>query len=331
LLDLMDATAEVRDGTVRTHGGNWTSFRDLLAAEQQVALRMVRVAETDLKREQRQLAQARIGLDRRQRYGRKTEDNKRYPNIVVQKRKRSAQESAGRHRILQLDKVSDARSALDSATDEVRDDARIRIELPGTVLPAGRTVLEMRWRGAGLIVRGPERIALIGPNGAGKTSLLTQIAERATTPSDLIRHRSGQIGYLPQRLDLLDDQRSVLDNVRGRQPHASPNTVRASLARFLLRGDRVDQPARTLSGGERFRASLAMLLLADPPPELLLLDEPTNSLDLESAEQLATALAGYHGALIVASHDLAFIESIGVQRFWALDATGVLNDSVASP
>jgi ATPase subunit of ABC transporter with duplicated ATPase domains len=119
--------------------------------------------------------------------------------------------------------------------------------------------------------------------------------------------------------------------VRGRQPHASPNTVRASLARFLVRGDRVDQPARTLSGGERFRASLAMLLLADPPPELLLLDEPTNSLDLASAEQLATALAGYHGALIVASHDLAFIESIGVQRFWALDATGVLNDSTASP
>jgi ATPase subunit of ABC transporter with duplicated ATPase domains len=126
-------------------------------------------------------------------------------------------------------------------------------------------------------------------------------------------------GYLPQRLDLLDDSLSVLDNVRRRAPAASVNDVRANLARFLFRGNRVNQLAGTLSGGERFRATLAALLLADPPPQLLLLDEPTNNLDLASVQQFTTALASYRGALIVASHDLPFLRSLQITRWLRLD------------
>jgi ATPase subunit of ABC transporter with duplicated ATPase domains len=124
------------------------------------------------------------------------------------------------------------------------------------------------------------------------------------------------VAYLPQRLDVLDDAATVLDNVRAAAPTATPHDIRARLARFLVRGDQVDQPAGTLSGGERFRVSLACLLLAEPPPQLLLLDEPTNNLDLDSVEQLTAALAGYRGALIVASHDRPFLADIGVQRWW---------------
>jgi ATPase subunit of ABC transporter with duplicated ATPase domains len=95
------------------------------------------------------------------------------------------------------------------------------------------------------------------------------------------------------------------------------------LARFLVRGSRVDQPAGTLSGGERFRVSLACLLLAEPAPRLLLLDEPTNNLDLDSVEQLTDALSGYRGALIVASHDRTFLADIGVQRYWQVAETSL--------
>jgi ATPase subunit of ABC transporter with duplicated ATPase domains len=83
-------------------------------------------------------------------------------------------------------------------------------------------------------------------------------------------------------------------------------------------------PAGTLSGGERFRAVLAALLLAQPPPQLLLLDEPTNNLDMASVRQLTQALAGYRGALLVASHDLHFLGSAGITRWLRLDrATGL--------
>jgi ATPase subunit of ABC transporter with duplicated ATPase domains len=85
--------------------------------------------------------------------------------------------------------------------------------------------------------------------------------------------------------------------------------------------------AGTLSGGERFRAVLAALLLADPPPQLLLLDEPTNNLDMASARQLSEALSCYQGALVVVSHDVPFLRSIGITRWLRLDRDGRLTDT----
>ncbi len=111
-------------------------------------------------------------------------------------------------------------------------------------------------------------------------------------------------------------------------PGTTNNRVRARLARFLFRGARADQKALTLSGGERFRAALAALMLAEPAPQLLMLDEPTNNLDMASVRQLTTALESYEGALIVASHDLPFLESIGITQ-WLLMEEGELKETTA--
>jgi ATPase subunit of ABC transporter with duplicated ATPase domains len=219
---------------------------------------------------------------------------------------------------------------------------------------------------AELVVRGPERIALTGPNGAGKSTLLRMITGELTaleprpngaegldraapevageergTPAGAGRHqhdgssgseaglvvrRIAELGYLPQRLDVLDDALTVAENVRAVAPAASVNEMRAGLAKFLFRGARGDAAAGTLSGGERFRAVLAALLLADPPPQFLLLDEPTNSLDLASVRQLGQALACYQGALMVASHDVPFLASIGITRWLHLSRDGQLTE-----
>jgi ATPase subunit of ABC transporter with duplicated ATPase domains len=194
-------------------------------------------------------------------------------------------------------------------------------------------------------VRGPERVALIGPNGAGKTTLLLALAglDGLASPGPgmepaaagagnvsvgaLAVRRNAATGYLPQRLNILDDALTVVDNMRAVAPRATVNDVRAGLARFLFRGARADQPAGTLSGGERFRAVLAALLLADPPPQLLLLDEPTNNLDMASVRQLSQALSCYRGALVVVSHDLPFLRSLGITRWLRLDRDGRLADA----
>ena len=182
---------------------------------------------------------------------------------------------------------------------------------------------------------GSEPLAeLTGPNGAGKTTLLRALvagvgsdAPDAPDARDgLVVRRDVAFGYLPQRLDILNDLLTVVDNVRAAAPAASVNEVRAGLARFLFRGARADQVAGTLSGGERFRAVLAALLLAQPPPQLLLLDEPTNSLDMASVRQLSQALSCYRGALVVASHDLPFLRSVGISRWLRLDRVGRLTD-----
>lgn len=132
--------------------------------------------------------------------------------------------------------------------------------------------------------------------------------------------------FLPQRLDVLDDELTVAENVVRFAPDATNNRIRARLARFLFKGAKADQRAATLSGGERFRAALAALMLAEPAPQLLMLDEPTNNLDLASVRQLTTALESYEGALIVASHDVPFLESTGITR-WLLLEGGELKET----
>jgi ATPase subunit of ABC transporter with duplicated ATPase domains len=352
LLALMDQIADLSGGEIRMYGGNLDAYEDLLAAEQAAAGRAVTAAAADVRREQRDLIDAQVKQARRDRMGRKVAASGGLPRIVAYARKRAAQETAGRSRGLHSERLEAARGRLDEAEQAVRDDAEIRVDLPGTAVPAGRTVLTItgldgtRWHPASpaspaaetlaapptppkldapsvstlaeLIVRGPERIALTGPNGAGKTTLLRAIAGLAIRPGVTVR-LGAVTGYLPQRLDILDDSLSVVDNVRAAAPAASVNEVRASLARFLFRGDRAERLASTLSGGERFRAVLAALLLAQPAPQLLLLDEPTNNLDMASVRQLSQALEGYRGALLVASHDVPFLRSAGITRWLRLD------------
>ncbi|MGW1517958.1 ABC-F family ATP-binding cassette domain-containing protein [Streptomyces sp. NPDC002287] len=326
LLERVDQIADLRDGEVRWYGGNFSEYEQLLAAEQESAERMVRVAEADVQRQKRELSDAQVKLARRKRYAQKMYDTKREPKIVMNNRKRAAQESAGKHRILHAEKLADARERLDQAVEAVRDDAEIRIELPATQVPPGRRVLTLSdlrlVHGAGAAgeweVRGPERIALVGGNGSGKTTLLRTLAGLLPPVSgEAVTHVPAR--FLPQRLDVLDDERSVVENVARFAPHASNNLIRARLAHFLFRGGRADRAAGTLSGGERFRATLAALLLAEPAPQLLMLDEPTNSLDLASVRQLGEALESYQGALIVASHDVPFLESVGITRWLLLD------------
>ncbi|MDA5281477.1 ATP-binding cassette domain-containing protein [Streptomyces sp. Isolate_45] len=326
LLDRVDQIADLRDGEVRWYGGNFTDYEALLAAEQEAAERMVRVAEGDVQRQKRELSDAHMKLARRKRYGQKMYDNKREPKIVMGARKRAAQESAGKHRIMHTEKLTEARERLEQAVEAVRDDSEIRIQLPATQVPPGRRVLTMtdlrlphgaRVSGA-WEVRGPERIALVGGNGSGKTTLLRTLAGLAPPSSgEALTHVPTR--YLPQRLDVLDDARTVAENVARFAPHATNNVIRARLAHFLFRGARADRAAGTLSGGERFRAALAALLLAEPAPQLLMLDEPTNNLDLASVRQLTDALESYEGALVVASHDVPFLESIGITRWLLLD------------
>ncbi|MGA5419956.1 ABC-F family ATP-binding cassette domain-containing protein [Streptomyces lavendulocolor] len=335
LLELVDQIADLRDGEVTWYGGAYSAYEEALAAEQDAAERMVRVAEADVQRQKRELADAQVKLARRKRYGQKMYESKREPKIVMGARKRAAQESAGKHRTMHAQKLAEARERLDEAVEAVRDDDEIRVELPYTTVPPGRDVLILRdleLRYGGRVggeweLRGPERVALVGRNGAGKTTLLRTVAGELPPVAGAVEAHV-PLRFLPQRLDVLDDGLSVVENVARYAPEATNNRIRARLARFLFRGARADQPAGTLSGGERFRAALAALLLAEPAPQLLMLDEPTNNLDMASVRKLVAALDAYEGALIVASHDLAFLESIGITR-WLLMEDGELRPTTA--
>jgi ATPase subunit of ABC transporter with duplicated ATPase domains len=323
LLERVSDIGELRRHDLRWFGGNIDHYEQTLADERETAHQVLRTASAKVAKEHRELRAYVEGAAKRSKQGEKAARS--MPAIVAGGKKRQAQQTLARVKGIHEDRLADAKAELDAAEDAVDEDKVIRVDLPGTRVPPRREVLTIvaatlrTGTEVNLLVQGPERIALDGRNGAGKTTLLRAVTGDVPQASGVVSAHV-PVGYLPQRLDLLDDALSVVDNVRERATGATPHEVREGLARFLFRGRAGDAPAATLSGGERFRASLACLLLARPAPQLLLLDEPTNNLDFASRSALIEALGGYEGALIVVSHDADFLSRVGITR--TVDVSG---------
>ncbi|MBW9111084.1 ABC-F family ATP-binding cassette domain-containing protein [Microbacterium ureisolvens] len=347
LLELMDDTAELYANELSTFGGPYSEWRAWLDAEQGAARDAERAARQAVKREKRQRIEAETTISRRAAMGKKAFEEKRVPKIVANGRRMAAQVSAGKLRGEKADREASAREALDAAERRVRDDDIVKIDLPDPGVPAGRRIATLGDGERSWIIQGPERVALIGPNGAGKTTLLEKLVRPAvgnsgsTAAMPQEKHRvdatilnyahsavlhTDRVGYLPQRVDGLDDAASVLENVAPSAPNVTIVELRNRLARFLIRGAAVERPVGTLSGGERFRVALARLMLADPPPQLLVFDEPTNNLDLDTVDRFVEAIAAYRGAVLVVSHDDAFLERIGVDLVIELGRDGTLTE-----
>ncbi|WP_025274665.1 ABC-F family ATP-binding cassette domain-containing protein [Haloglycomyces albus] len=332
LLDRVDTIAELRSGRLRTFKGNFADYRRAIETEQNAIRRDVRDATAHFRKQKQEWIEAQTKLARRERTGRKRYNNAAEPRAVMRERQRAAQVSGGKHRIEKEDDLSEAKSALEDTKDRLRDDTSIRIDLPETHLaPSALAVRLNAWArhgvydgtltygpdGVDLDIVGPERIAISGDNGSGKTTLVNELLQQSRVTA----------GYLTQTMDLPLPDGTVLDNVRHRAPDVDQGLLRTRLSRFHLRRRSVFRPVSTLSGGERLRTALATVLSAEPPPRLLVLDEPTNNLDLTSVEQLRQALSAFEGALVVISHDQAFVDGLGVTRRIHLERNrGVVSD-----
>jgi ATPase subunit of ABC transporter with duplicated ATPase domains len=199
--------------------------------------------------------------------------------------------------------------------------ARLRFPEPA---PCGRTPLTASdlsksygslevFAGVDVAVDRGSRIVVLGLNGAGKTTLLRLLAGLETPDTGQVRPGHGlRLGYYAQEHETLDTSRTVLENMRTAAPDLMDAEQRRILGSFLFSGDAVDKPAGVLSGGEKTRLALALLVVSGA--NVLLLDEPTNNLDPASRDEILAALRRYQGAIVLVTHDEGAVAALAPER-----------------
>jgi ATPase subunit of ABC transporter with duplicated ATPase domains len=325
LLERVDRIVELTPVGVTVFGGPWSAFAAARDAARDRAEGDLRRAADALRNTERALQKARENKARRDKAGRAWRAKGVEDKMFMDREKERAENSAARGSHLANRLIGDRSEALEAARSRVEILTPLAINLPRTDLPDGRELValkdvEMSFGERRLFgplsfdVRGPERIAIRGKNGSGKTTLFRLITGELQPSRGTVSRFSDRVAVLDQHVGLLEPAESILDNLRRLNPELTANEAHAALARFAFRNRAALQVAATLSGGERLRAGLACVFARRLPPLLLLLDEPTNHLDLASIEELEDALQGFDGALIVISHDAAFLQAIGIER-----------------
>lgn len=337
LLSEVDTILELSSQGLTTYGGNFEFYERRRDEERMLLKEKVERARREKKKMERERHEKVVSQEKRMRLAERKAPKMGIPRILLGAMKRRAQETHGRIHQQEQERVEKARENFAQLHNQEKKESLLGLELPETYVPEGKMIFELEsfnirfpssenflWpEPLSLCMRGPQRWALAGNNGAGKSSLIKALLGLSEgTFETLGSLKKGNLvwAFLDQDYSLLQAELTVLENVLESSRYDLIET-RNRLARFQFMGEQSLQKVATLSGGEKLKAALAKILLANPAPQFLVLDEPTNNLDIASLEILESALLDYQGALLVVSHDDVFLENIGIQEVYLLQSS----------
>lgn len=335
LLEQVPRILELSASGLRSYGGNYADYQAQRDAEQQAARAALEHAATERKRTRARMQKEHDDSQRRSAKTLRTVDTLNIASFERVKYKGAAKERIGSWKKQHSEQNEALNAAVNKARERVEDDNPVMFTLPGSQIPEGKQVLvledlvlqhvpvpPLNWR-----MDGPMRVALKGPNGCGKSTLLkTLLGEMA--PRSGSCKVSVSCAYLDQHLSRFDLSQSVMTHLNLSHTPLEEGVLRTRLAQLQLGADKVMLPLATLSGGERLKAALACVLWRAEATQLLLLDEPTNHLDLASVQAIEAALAGFPRALLVVSHDEAFLSGLTLTHELVWEEAGWRCDSL---
>ncbi|HHT0991763.1 ABC transporter ATP-binding protein [Enterobacter roggenkampii] len=335
LLEQVPRILELSASGLRSYGGNYADYQAQRDAEQQAARAALEHAATERKRTRARMQKEHDDSQRRSAKTLRTVDTLNIASFERVKYKGAAKERIGTWKKQHSEQNEALNAAVNKARERVEDDNPVMFTLPRSQIPEGKQVLvledlvlqhvpvpPLNWR-----MDGPMRVALKGPNGCGKSTLLKTLLGEVAPRSGSCKV-SVSCAYLDQHLSRFDLSQSVMTHLNLSHTPLEEGVLRTRLAQLQLGADKVMLPLAALSGGERLKAALACVLWRAEATQLLLLDEPTNHLDLASVQAIEAALAGFPGALLVVSHDEAFLSGLTLTHELVWEKAGWRCDSL---
>ncbi|ELP5715335.1 putative ABC transporter ATP-binding protein YheS [Enterobacter sp. DC1] len=329
LLEQVPRILELSASGLRSYGGNYADYQTQRDAEQQAARAALEHAATERKRTRVRMQKEHDDSQRRSAKTLRTVDTLNIASFERVKYKGAAKERIGSWKKQHSEQNEALNAAVNKARERVEEDNPVMFTLPGSQIPEGKQVLVLEdlvlphvpVPPLNLRMDGPMRVALKGPNGCGKSTLLKTLLGEIAPRSGTCKV-SVSCAYLDQHLSRLDLSQSVMTHLNLSHTPLEEGVLRTRLAQLQLGADKVTLPLAELSGGERLKAALACVLWRAEATQLLLLDEPTNHLDLASVQAIEAALASFPGALLVVSHDEAFLRGLTLTHEWVWEEAG---------
>ena len=331
LLGDMQRIVELSPLGLRSHGGNYDFYAARSAEQRRAAMEALQQRCHERRQGEQALRQQQEQREHRAARGNRQAAHANQAPILLGRQKQRAQASAGKAHLQQLQQ----RERLDEQVRQAA--AEVEAAAPVVLLPAAGTVgapervavledillpfVDGALARVDLLLRRGERLALTGRNGSGKSVLLQVLAGRLQPLHGTVQVNAPH-AWLDQHLALPVPGSTAMAQLHHVNPSMAEAEVRTRLALLGLDAAHARQPVVALSGGERMKLALSCALYAQPPAQLVLLDEPANHLDLDAVQALETMLRDWPGTLLVAAHDEAFLQGIGITGRLHGDAGG---------